>query len=159
MTTTGLVFLLAILWASVTGTMTVPNLLLGGAIGAATLALIDTSRSGSLYWLRAWRILVLILVFVRELVLASLQVAWLVVAPGLDRRLAPAIVAFPLTVRSDAEITLLANLITLTPGTLSVDVSDDRRALYVHAIAMADRDAFVRDIANGFERHIMRVFR
>ena len=44
----------------------------------------------------------------------------------------------PLRVDRDFEITLLANLITLTPGTLSVDVSDDRKTLFVHAIDCSD---------------------
>ena len=59
----------------------------------------------------------------------------------------------------DAEITLLANLITLTPGTLSVDVSDDRKYLYVHSIDCSDVEALIDDIRNGFERKILEVFR
>jgi multicomponent Na+:H+ antiporter subunit E len=59
----------------------------------------------------------------------------------------------------DFEITLLANLITLTPGTLSVDVSDDRRLLFVHAIDCPDADKAVRDIRDGFERKILEAFR
>jgi multicomponent Na+:H+ antiporter subunit E len=79
------------------------------------------------------------------------------VKPRLD--LQPGIFAFPLTVTSDFEITLLANLITLTPGTLSVDVSEDRRFLYVHAVDCSNIEATKRDIANGFERKIMEAFR
>lgn len=80
-----------------------------------------------------------------------------VIRPRMD--LKPGIFAFPLTVESDFEITLLANMITLTPGTLSVDVSDDRRTLFVHALDCSDPDATRRDIANGFERKIMEAFR
>ena len=69
------------------------------------------------------------------------------------------IFAFPLTVDRDFEITLLANLITLTPGTLSVDVSEDRRFLYVHALDCSDPAGTKRDIANGFEKKIMEAFR
>jgi multicomponent Na+:H+ antiporter subunit E len=64
-----------------------------------------------------------------------------------------------LTVDRDLEITLLANLITLTPGTLSVDVSEDRRTLYVHALDCSDPQATKRAIASGFERKIMEAFR
>ena len=60
---------------------------------------------------------------------------------------------------SDAEITLLANLITLTPGTLSVDVSEDRRFLYIHAIHVTVRAAFIKDIATGFEAKVAGAFR
>lgn len=99
----------------------------------------------------------LILLFVRELILSALKVAWLVVQPKL--RIRPAIIAHPLTVTTDAQITLLANMITLTPGTLSVDVSADRKTLYVHAIDMESKEALVGDIAAGFETKILRAMR
>lgn len=103
------------------------------------------------------RWLSLILLFLRELVLSALKVAWLVVQPQIKIR--PAIVAYPLTVTTDAQITLLANMITLTPGTLSIDVSEDRKTLYVHAIDMETKEAMVGNIAAGFETAILRVLR
>ena len=71
----------------------------------------------------------------------------------------PGIVKIPLDARSDLEITLLANLISLTPGTLSLDVSDDRKVLYVHAMYVNDREDFVASIKNGFERRILEITR
>jgi multicomponent Na+:H+ antiporter subunit E len=99
----------------------------------------------------------LILLFLRELILSALRVAWLAVQPRIVIR--PAIVAYPLTVTTDAQITLLANMITLTPGTLSVDVSDDRKWLYVHAIDIESKEALIGSIAAGFETRILRVTR
>jgi len=99
----------------------------------------------------------LIGLFVRELILSAIKVAWLAVQPKM--RLRPAIVAYPLTVTTDAQITLLANLITLTPGTLSVDVSDDRRTLYIHAIDVETLEAVIGDIASGFETKVLEVLR
>ena len=99
----------------------------------------------------------LIAMFVRELILSALKVAWLVLQPRIKIR--PAIIAYPLTVTTDAQITLLANMITLTPGTLSVDVSADRRTLYIHAIDIASKEALIGDIAGGFETKILQVFR
>ena len=72
--------------------------------------------------------------------------------------LSPGIVAVPLDLTSDAGITVLANLITLTPGTLSLDVSPDRRTLWVHALDVADPDAFRREVKEGFERRVKEVF-
>lgn len=93
------------------------------------------------------------LFFAWELVLANLRVAWLVVHPR--PRMRPAIVALPLDVTSDAAIQLLAVTITLTPGALSLDVSSDRRTLYVHTVDVGDDvDAFVRDTKASFERRI-----
>jgi multicomponent Na+:H+ antiporter subunit E len=70
----------------------------------------------------------------------------------------PAIVAIPLDLRGDLEITLLANLITLTPGTLSLDVSSDKRVLYVHSMYVTDIAAFRSEIKNGFEKRVKELF-
>ncbi len=102
-------------------------------------------------WLR------LIGYFILELISGAVGVAVLAVRPNL--RLRPAIVAYPLTLTRDSQITLLANLITLTPGTLSVDVADDRTTLYVHILDLADRERFIGRTAAGFETLILRVLR
>jgi len=65
----------------------------------------------------------------------------------------------PLDVQDDVQITMLANLISLTPGTLSVDVSDDKKNLYVHAMYGDDPDAEVKRIKHSFEHRIQEVFR
>jgi multicomponent Na+:H+ antiporter subunit E len=83
-------------------------------------------------------------------------VAYEVVTPHYTMN--PGIVAVPLDATSDAEITLLANLITLTPGTLSVDVSSDRKVLYVHVMFVTDADLFRRQVKEGFERRVMEIF-
>ena len=106
--------------------------------------------------MRAFRILKLFLVFLREFTLSVFRVARLVLSPRM--RFTPRAFRFPLTLTSDFQITLLANLITLTPGTLTVDVTDDRVALIVHAIDCPDPDAARREIADGFERLIREAF-
>jgi len=107
--------------------------------------------------IKTLRWLALIGYFVRELVLGALNVAWLVLQPKIKIR--PALIAYPLTVTTDVQITLLANLVTLTPGTLSVDVSDDRRTLLIHALDVADREALIGRIAAGFETKVLAVTR
>jgi multicomponent Na+:H+ antiporter subunit E len=99
----------------------------------------------------------LLLFFAWELLLANLRVAWDVVTPRF--RMRPGVVAVPLKARTDLEITLLANMVSLTPGTLSLDVSDDRRVLYVHAMYLHDRRRLVRSIQQGFERRLLEVLR
>jgi multicomponent Na+:H+ antiporter subunit E len=108
------------------------------------------------YPLRPLRLALLIALFFKELAVSATKVAILVARQRMA--LKPGIFAYPLAVRSDFEITLLANLITLTPGTLSVDVSADRKTLYVHALDCADPGALRQDIARGFERRIREAF-
>jgi multicomponent Na+:H+ antiporter subunit E len=85
-------------------------------------------------------------------------VAYIVVNPWYPLR--PGIVAIPLDARTDAEITLLANLITLTPGTLSIDVSADRKVLYIHVVELGEQPDQVRHkIKERLERRLLEVMR
>lgn len=149
--------LLALTWAAVSGSFTLVNILFGFALGAATLYLIREQTGSAGYLSRSRRVLSLALLFVYELILSAWRVTVLVLTP--NPKIKPGIFAYPLKVDRDSEITLLANLITLTPGTLSVDVSDDRRTLYVHTLDCSDPDQTRRDIAEGFERRILEAFR
>lgn len=153
-----MILLLALLWAGMTGTFSGANLLLGIALAAVAIGLLRLQVARPLEFRRIGRILALVFLFLRELLVSAFRVAAVVLSPRLDEAVRPAIVAFPLTVKSDAEITLLANLITLTPGTLSVDVSKDRKKLYVHVLSLDSKEALIADIAGGFERRILEVF-
>lgn len=158
MSTSLLVVVLALIWAAVTGSFSGLNLLFGGIVGAVVVSLLRNSlvrRNGPRRWRR---ILSLALLFIYELFLSAFKVALLTIKPNVRSVLRPAIIAVPLTVTSDGEITLLANLITLTPGTLSVDVSDDRSKLYVHALTHEDREAVIAGIVSGFEQKVREVF-
>lgn len=150
---------LAVFWAVATGNFSLLNLLFGGIVGALGLFLVRDKVQSPLFLRKLRRILALVGLFTYELVLSATRVAILVLRPNMKQHLRPAIIAFPLTVKRPAEITVLANLITLTPGTLSVDVSDDGTFLYVHALSCPDREALIRDIASGFEAKVAEAFR
>jgi multicomponent Na+:H+ antiporter subunit E len=90
--------------------------------------------------------------FLVELTRSALSVAWAVVNPR--ARLRPAIVAVPLDLAGDGHIAALANMVTLTPGTTSLHVSDDRRMLYVHVLDCDDETAVVRSIKDTFETRL-----
>jgi multicomponent Na+:H+ antiporter subunit E len=107
---------------------------------------------------RVWNIfawLWLAVLFLRELLLSAIDVMRATLAPRIEVR--PGIVAVPLRLRSAAGVTLLADMVTLTPGTTSLHVSPDRTILYVHAMDAADPDAVRRSIADRLEAPTMRV--
>lgn len=158
MTFLAITMLLAFTWAAITGNFSLGNLLLGGAIGIVSLWVIRLQISRPKFLTRVPKIIGLAALFLYELVLSAVKVMALVLSPNMKKSLQPAIIAFPLRVKSDLEITLLANLITLTPGTLSVDVSQDRSVLYVHAISAPDKRGLIKDISTGFEAKIIEVF-
>ncbi|KQT85981.1 Na+/H+ antiporter subunit E [Aurantimonas sp. Leaf443] len=147
----------ALVFATVTGSFTLLNILFGFVLGAGALWLIRAEVGSTAYGLRVWRVLALFLLFLKELALSAWTVARIVTKRDMD--LKPGIFAFPLTVDREFEITLLANMITLTPGTLSVDVSPDGKVLYVHALDCSNPAQTRFDIAQGFERKIMAAFR
>ncbi|MDY6963714.1 MULTISPECIES: Na+/H+ antiporter subunit E [Pseudorhizobium] len=147
----------AVIWVAITGSATLLNLVFGFFLASLALWIVRGEMGGPGYWRRVNRIISLVLLFLKELARSAFRVAVLVLSPRLVVK--PGIFAFPLTVERDFEITLLANLITLTPGTLSVDVSEDCKTLYVHALDCSDPDAARRDIAEGFERKILEAFR
>lgn len=155
MTTLLLNTLLALAWIALTGAFTPTNLFIGFALGYAVLAMTRRLMAPSGYFTKVPLVVSFALFFLWELLQASVRMALTVLSPRLDIR--PAVVAVPLDVRSNTAIALLANLITLTPGTLYLDVSADRRVMYVHTIHVDDLDEFRRAIKDGFERRVMEI--
>jgi multicomponent Na+:H+ antiporter subunit E len=98
----------------------------------------------------------LILFFGWALIVANVRVAMDVLRPRTS--IEPAIVAIPLDVTSDAEILLLSMLINITPGSVTIDLADDRRTLYVHVMHMSSPEASRHEIKTGFERRVKRLF-
>lgn len=147
---------LALAWTLLTGTFTEVNFLFGLALAFGLLLLLRDVAGSATYARKVWQVIAFALYFMRELVVANLHVAYEVITPRLNMR--PAIVAVPLDLKRDLEITLLANLITLTPGTLSLEISDDKRTLYVHGMYVDDVDAFRQSIKQGFEKRVRELF-
>jgi multicomponent Na+:H+ antiporter subunit E len=149
--------LLAFVWATMTGQFTLGNVVVGFLLGYGILFLSQRVVGPSRYFLRVRQLVGFALYYLRELVSANLRVARDVVTPTYAMR--PAIVAIPLDARTDIEITLLSSLIALTPGSLGLDVSDDRSVLYVHGMFVDDPEAFCRGIKEGLERPLLELLR
>ena len=160
------ILIFTFIWAALQGHFDLANLLTGAVISAIVLGvskpLFASDEAPSSRRVRplrrAWRFTVLFFVFLRELTLSALRVARIVLQPTLN--IHPGIVAYPLDVHTDREITALANLITLTPGTLSLDVSEDESTIYVHAIMAEGEDGAqtIQDIKGTLEKHVSRAF-
>ncbi len=148
---------LALAWAALTARFEPGNLLVGFVLGYVALWVTRPALGPTPYFGAVRRTLSFVALFVWEVIVANLRVAVDVLTPRY--RMQPRVIAVPLDARSDAEITLLANLISLTPGSLSLDVSSDRRTLYVHAMYAADADAVRREIKVGLERRLLAVLR
>lgn len=148
---------LALTWGAMTGSFEVENLLIGFAIGFVVLYVTQRRHGRAPYAAKVGTIVRFIGFYLWELVLANLRVAYDVITPS--HHGTPGIIAIPLEARTDAEITLVANLLTMTPGDLSLDVSTDRTVLYVHRMYLTDPDVVRREIKDGFERRVLEVLR
>jgi len=104
---------------------------------------------------RPWILVRLVCRFLYELVLANLSVARIVLSPSLPIR--PGIIAYETKLKSDLALTSLANMITLTPGTLTLDISEDRRVLYIHTLNIQDPVEVAESIRHSFERILLEL--
>ena len=149
--------LLAAAWAALIGSFGVGDLIVGFVVGYLVLWVLCPLLGSDRYCRRVVQLVALVGQFLWELVVSSLDVAFDVLTPG--QRSRPAIVGIDMDVSSDLEIVALANLVSLTPGSLTIDVSDDRRTLYVHAM-FVDDPAELRDgVKRGMERRVLEAFR
>lgn len=149
--------LLALTWCALRGEISLVNLVVGFLLGYAVLWMARPVVGPTRYHARVPKVAAFILYFLWQLVVANLRLARHVLTPR--EKITPGVVAVPLDARTDAEIVMLANLITLTPGTLSLDVSTDRRILYIHGVDLADPEGFRREIKDGLERRLLEVLR
>ncbi|MFC3853735.1 Na+/H+ antiporter subunit E [Salinispirillum marinum] len=149
--------LLALAWIALSGSFTAWNFVFGFTLGYAAIALMQGQvKILGGYSKRIPRFILFLCFFVKELISANLKVAFDIVTPPLYMQ--PGVIAFPLEAKTDLEITMVANFISLTPGTLSLDVSNDRRVLYIHAMFAQDEKS-LREELREIERRILDIMR
>ncbi|OMF60255.1 Na+/H+ antiporter subunit E [Paenibacillus sp. FSL R5-0490] len=148
---------LGFMWMFLTTTYDPVAFLKGFLFGLLIIFVFRRFFQSRFYLLRVIAVINLLLIFIKELILANISVLKVVLKPKLDMK--PGIFAFPTDLEKDWQITILANLITLTPGTLTISVSDDNKILYVHAMDMGEVQDEIDSIKNSFEKAIMEVSR
>jgi multicomponent Na+:H+ antiporter subunit E len=149
--------MLAIAWLIVTGSFTEVNFLFGILVGYGILAIASRQiEGGSNYVRKVPKIISFIGFFIVDLVNANLRVAYDVITP--THLMRPGVIAYPLMAEGDVEITILGNLISVTPGTLSLDVSTDRKLLYIHAMYLDDEESLRANIRE-LERRVLEIMR
>ncbi|KGX93547.1 cation:proton antiporter [Pontibacillus halophilus JSM 076056 = DSM 19796] len=148
---------IAFMWTFLTESYSLSSFIVGYFIGVLLLFVLRRFIPDEFYMKRVVSIIKLIFLFIKELLLSNISILKYVYKPKLD--VDPGIFAVPLDVKSNWEITLLANLITLTPGTLSIAVSNDHSTIYVHAMNIEDVEEDIRSIKETFEKAIKEVTR
>lgn len=146
--------LLALAWMALTGEFDPLNFATGFILGYLMLRLLQQPEDPKNYFQRATLVIRFAFFYLKELLVANFRVAVTVLSPKM--KLTPAVVAIPLEARSDLSISLLANLITLTPGSLTLDISADCSVLYVHTMYAENIDNF-RVSIKDLERRVLEV--
>ncbi|MFV3129317.1 Na+/H+ antiporter subunit E [Niveispirillum sp. KHB5.9] len=149
--------LLALAWMGINADFSLSGFIIGFILGHLILWLARPLYPGQRYFRRLWGGSAYALWLAKEIFVSSWKVAKAVL--GMGDPIRPAIIAIPLDAKSDFEITLFACSITLTPGTLTLDIAPDRRTLYIHAMFASDPDAVREETKATMERRILEVLR
>lgn len=107
--------------------------------------------------IRVLKLLEFVVTYIFELIKSNIFIAGkiLSVRPQFN----PGIIRIELDAKSDTEILSLANLISMTPGTMTMDVSEDRKYIFVHVMELGDIEAMKSEIKNNLEKRILRITR
>lgn len=150
-----MVAFLTLIWCSFSNHFALPNILLGVLVSLLVCNLVPSR--GASYHIRLWPLCHLLLFILYELLISSVIVAWDVVTPR--HRSDPIVIEVELACQHDTERTLLANLLSLTPGTLSIDLSEDKSKLKVHVMFGSSPGGVVDFIQKRLEPKVLKVFR
>lgn len=149
-----LVWLTAV-WVTLWEALTWANVLSGALVAGAVVVLVPPRPTGQKSRLRPMATLLLVLVFVWELTKASALVAWEVITPRI--RIEPAVVSVRLTSDVAGVITAVANMVSLTPGTITLDVDEGTRTLFIHVLHLRSIEA-TRGSVQRLERLVLDAF-
>ncbi|WP_323768487.1 MULTISPECIES: Na+/H+ antiporter subunit E [Roseobacteraceae] len=152
-----LTLLLAVVWTllqnEVSPGMVVFGIILGIVIPWGTSVWWPDNPKG----FRPGKMLAYCVMVMWDILVANVQVAWIVISVP-NARLKPAWIVVPLELRKPEAITLLAGTITLTPGTVSADLSDEGHSLLVHVLHTDDPDGVRDEIKTRYERRLKEIF-
>lgn len=149
--------LLAGIWIALTGSLFYTNFLFGFMLGFFVLWIMNRNETDQRYFYRVPKIIGFVFYFLYELLKANIQVAFDVITPKYFFK--PGIVKYTMAAKTDYEIQLLSTMISLTPGTLIVDISDDKKTIYIHVMYLTDAETFVRQTQTGLERRLLTILR
>ncbi|MFZ4263018.1 Na+/H+ antiporter subunit E [Sphingobacterium sp. HJSM2_6] len=149
--------LLSFIWVALQGSLLYSNFIFGYLLGFAVLWIMNRNEVDQRYFYRVPKIISFFFFFLYELIRANIQVAYDVITPKYFFK--PGIVRYPVNAQTDFEINVLSTFISLTPGTLILDISDDKKAIYIHVMYLKDEEQFIRSLKTGVERKLLELIR
>lgn len=144
-----------LVWVALWSDLSLANVLFGTLAGVVTLVVLPLPGDRQPLAVRPWPLLVYLGHFVRDLVVSAFQVVWAIVTPG--TRISQGVVRIPLRATAPGVVTLIANSISLTPGTLTIEVERNPPVLYVHVLQLQSIEQARADIA-ALEDRVLAAF-
>ena len=148
--------LLSFIWVALTGSMSYSDFLFGFLLGFLILWIMNKNEEDHRYFNRVPKIIAFIFYFLKEMIKANIQVAYDVITPKYFFK--PGIVRFPLKATSDLEINLISMFISLTPGTILLDVSEDKKWIFIHVMYLESKEKFITQMKYS-EGRILEIVR
>jgi multicomponent K+:H+ antiporter subunit E len=149
-------FMLLLVWLLLNNTVAPSHLVLGAFVAIVIPLLTSNMQDPQPSLHKPLTTLRYILMVVGDIITANFEVALLVIGPS--SRLKPAFIAVPLDIEHDLPITILASTVSLTPGTVSTEISEDKKWLYVHVLDLNGEDELIALIKHRYERPLMEIF-
>ncbi|UCZ54451.1 Na+/H+ antiporter subunit E [Bacillus shivajii] len=146
---------IALIWMLLKNNFTGIEFFYGYLVGLLLLFVLRRFLVYDFYLRRVYAFIKLIVLFVYKLILSNIDVIKIVLSPKMD--IQPGIIAVPTELETEWEITLLATLISLTPGTLSMNFSEDGKTIFIHFIHVTDKEEAIKEIHDSFQKAIMEV--
>lgn len=152
-----LILVLALTWVALTGNVSLPGFVMGLLLGVIIVQLFGrrATKVLDLHVHHVWPLIQLCFIFIYELVVANLSVLVKAFSPKLNIK--PGIIKVPIDIEGAFWITTLANMVTLTPGTLTVEVAPDNKYFYVHCLNIDNEAETIASIKDTFEKKILEV--
>ena len=151
-----LTVILTVVWLLLVNTLSFGSIILGLLLGWLIPLFTLPFWPERVVIRRPLTLLAFIIIVLKDILVANFIVAGLILRG--PRRLKPAFIKLPLELESDLAISLLSNTICLTPGTVSAQLSRDRRYLLVHTLNTDDSEALLHTIKQRYERPLKEVF-
>jgi len=148
--------LLAVLWMFMWGIFDIYSIIAGFVLGYLLLGIVSRTMPGESYGIRGIHFLSFWAYFIRILIKANLQVAKEIITPGYQ--MTPRFIRYPIAGLTELQTTSLANAITLTPGTLTADISDDNRYLYIHCMYAKDTHLAIQELDELRDKMLKELF-
>ncbi|MFD1991632.1 Na+/H+ antiporter subunit E [Paenibacillus nicotianae] len=149
--------LIALIWMSLHTTWDTLNFAIGYLIGLLLIYIMRRFFAREFYGIKIWAVIKLLVLFIKELIVSSMVVLKHIISPRLKFK--PGILTYQTELTSDWELTLLSTLVTLTPGTILIEISRDQHLVYIHAMDIQDAEELSAHIRGTFEQAIKEVTR